>query len=121
MTAKFCELCVLGKQKKVTFKKIGHPPKFGKLELVHSDVYGPTLVSSVGGSQFYVTFIDDYTRKVWVYFLKHKYDVFSAFKKWKAIVENETSLKIKCFGSDNRGEYSSKEFVDNCAEQGIRM
>ncbi|GKC58161.1 putative RNA-directed DNA polymerase [Tanacetum coccineum] len=79
------------------------------------------LVSSVGGSRFYVTFIDDYTRKVWVYFLKHKSDVFSAFKKWKAIVENETSLKIKCFGSDNRGEYSSKEFVDNCAEQGIRM
>ena len=72
VTAEFCEPCVLGKQKKVTFKKIGHPPKSGKLELVHSDVYGPTSVSSVGGSRFYVTFIDDCTRKVWVYFLKHK-------------------------------------------------
>ncbi|GJZ14253.1 retrovirus-related pol polyprotein from transposon TNT 1-94 [Tanacetum coccineum] len=79
------------------------------------------LVSSVGGSRFYVTFIDDNTRKVWVYFLKHKSHVFSAFKKWKAIVENETSLKIKCFRSDNRGEYSSKEFVDYYAEQRIRM
>ncbi|KAI3767934.1 hypothetical protein L2E82_18363 [Cichorium intybus] len=117
----FCEPCVLGKQKKVTFKKIGHQPKSEKLELVHSDVYGPTSVSSVGGSRYYVTFIDDCTRKVWVYFLKHKSEVFSTFKKWKATVENETDLKIKCFRSDNGGEYSSKEFVDYCANQGIRM
>ena len=60
----FFEPCVLGKQKKVTFTNIGHPPKTGKLELVHSDVYGPTSFALVGGSRYYVTFIDDYTRKV---------------------------------------------------------
>ena len=121
VTIDFCEPCVLGKQKKVTFAKVGHPPKSGKLELIHSDVYGPTSVSSVGGSRYYVTFIDDCTRKVWVYFLKQKSEVFSVFKKWKAVVENETNLKIKCFRSDNGGEYNSKEFVDYCADQGIRM
>ena len=56
-----------------------------------------------------------------VYFLKQKSEVFSEFKKWRAIVENETNLKIKCFRSDNGGEYSSREFVDYCAENGIRM
>ena len=34
------------------------------------------------------TFIDDYSRKVWVYFMKQKSEVFGKFKTWKAEVEN---------------------------------
>lgn len=44
-----------------------------------------------------MTFIDDSSRNVWVYFMKNKSEVFDAFKKWKAVVENETELKVKCF------------------------
>ncbi|KAJ0589930.1 putative RNA-directed DNA polymerase [Helianthus annuus] len=117
----FCESCVLGKQKRVTFVKTGRTPKAQKLELVHSDVYGPTSVSSLGGSRYYVTFIDDSTRKVWVYFLKHKSDVFDAFKIWKSAVENETNLKVKCLKSDNGGEYISKQFIDYCVKKWIKM
>ncbi|KAJ0555551.1 putative RNA-directed DNA polymerase [Helianthus annuus] len=117
----FCEPCVLGKQKRVTFVKTGRTPKAQKLELVHSDVYGPTSVTSLGGSRYYVTFIDDSTRKVWVYFLKHKSGVFDAFKIWKSAVENETNLKVKCLKSDNGGEYISKQFTDYCAKEGIKM
>ena len=40
-------------------------------------------------------FIDGSSQKVWVYFLKHKSDVFGAFKTWKAMVENEIDLKVK--------------------------
>ena len=54
--------------------------------MVLTDVGGPSPVSSLGGSRFYVIFIDDFSRKVWVYFLKHKSDVFANFKKWKAEV-----------------------------------
>nr|CAN76388.1 hypothetical protein VITISV_037906 [Vitis vinifera] len=43
--------------------------------------------------RYYITFIDDSSRKVWVYFLKNKSDVFETFKKWKAMVETETGLK----------------------------
>jgi hypothetical protein len=50
---------------------------------VHTDVCGPTQVSSLGGSRYYVTFIDDETRKKWVYCIRKKYDVFDTFKKWK--------------------------------------
>ena len=39
-----------------------------------------------------------------------KYDVFDTFKKWKALVENETGKSLKCLKSDNGGEYCSKEF-----------
>ncbi|VFQ86160.1 unnamed protein product, partial [Cuscuta campestris] len=89
--SEFCEPCVYGKKKRVSFAKTGRVPKAQKLELIHSDVFGPTRVESLGGSRFYVTFIDDATHKV------------------------------KCLKSDNGGEYISTEFMDYCAERGIRM
>ena len=66
----FYESCVYGKQKRVSFVKTGKENKKKKLELLHTNVWGPTQVSSFGGSHYYVTFIDDATRKVWVYFLR---------------------------------------------------
>ena len=77
-----CEHCIFGKKRKVSFSKAGKTLKAEKLELVHTDVWGPALVKYVGNSFYYVTFIDDSTRKVWVYFLKNKSDVFSVFKRW---------------------------------------
>ena len=68
-----CENCILVKQKKVS--------KVEKLELVYTDLWGPSPVASLGGSRYYITFIDDLSRKVWVYFLKNKSDVFETFKK----------------------------------------
>ncbi|KAL5837106.1 hypothetical protein ACOSQ3_014275 [Xanthoceras sorbifolium] len=116
-----CEDCIFGKQKKVSFAKIGKIPKAEKLELVHTDVLGPSPVSSLSGSLYYVTFIDDSTRKVWVYFLKKKSEVFDTFRKWKAMVENETGLKIKRLRSDNGGEYRDSRFREFCANSGIKM
>ncbi|KAL5771289.1 hypothetical protein ACOSP7_015443 [Xanthoceras sorbifolium] len=116
-----CEDCIFGKQKKVSFAKIGKIPKAEKLELVHTDVWGPSPVSSLSGSLYYVTFIDDSTRKVWVYFLKKKSEVFDTFRKWKAMVENETGLKIKRLRSDNGGEYRDSRFREFCANSGIKM
>ena len=100
-----CESCILRKQKKVSFLKTGRTSKVEKLELGHIDLWGPSLVASLGGSRYYITFIDDSRRKVWVYFLKNKSDLFETFKKWKAMVETETSLKLKCLRSDSGGEY----------------
>ena len=92
-----------------------------KLELVHSDLWGPAPVTSLGGASYYMTFIDDSTRKVWVYFLKNKSDAFSTFRQWKALVENETGLRVKCLRSDNGGEYDHHEFKKFCKDNGIRM
>ena len=116
-----CEDCIFGKQKKVSFTKIGKTPKAERLELVHTDVWGPSPISSLADSLYYVTFIDDSTRKLWVYFLKKKSEVFDTFRKWKAMVENETGLKIKRVRSDNGGEYRDNRFREFCANNGIKM
>jgi hypothetical protein len=59
----FCEHCVYGKQKRVIFLRVEKEKKSEMLELVHKNVWGPTQVSSLGGSHYYVTFIDNATRK----------------------------------------------------------
>ena len=59
-----CESCILGKQKKVSFLKIGRTLKAEKLELVHTNLWGPSSVTSLGGSRYYITFIDDSSRNV---------------------------------------------------------
>ena len=56
------------------------------------------------------TFIDDCSRKWWVHFMKEKSDVFEHFKTFKAAVEIEIGLKVKCLRSDGGGEYRSNEF-----------
>ena len=56
-----------------------------------------------------------------VYLLKHKSDGFATFKKWKAEVENQTGLKVKCLKSYNRGDYDKSEFKALCAAEGIRL
>ena len=58
------------------------------LELVHSDVFGHMNVPSLGKSMYYVSFIDDFSRNTWIYFLKKKFEVFDRFKEFKALVEN---------------------------------
>ena len=60
------------------------------------------------------------TRKSWVYCIRHKYDLFDTFKKWKVLAENETEKRLKCLISDNGGEYCSKEFDSYCSHNGIR-
>ena len=66
----FCENGVYGKQKRIRFLRVGKPKKSEKLELVHTDVWGSDQVQSLGGSHYYVTFIDDATRKTWFYCIR---------------------------------------------------
>jgi hypothetical protein len=63
----FYEHCVYGKKKKVIFLRVGKEKKSERLEIVHTYVWEPSQLSSLGDSHYYVTFIDDATRKTWVY------------------------------------------------------
>jgi hypothetical protein len=76
--------------------------------------------SSISGYVYYVSFIDDYFHKTWIYFLKTTDEVFSKFKEFKALIENLSERKIKILRSDNGGEYTSKEFVNFCKDVGIK-
>ncbi|KAG8477010.1 hypothetical protein CXB51_030151 [Gossypium anomalum] len=70
----FCEHCVFGKQKRVRFTRGIHNTK-GMLEYIHSDLWGSSKVPSRGGANYMLTFIDDFSRKVWAFFLKQKSDI----------------------------------------------
>ncbi|KAK3018232.1 hypothetical protein RJ639_002766 [Escallonia herrerae] len=67
----FCEHCVFGKQCRVKFSRAVHTTK-GTVDYIHSDLWGPSTVPSKGGGRYMLTFIDDFSRKVWVYILKKK-------------------------------------------------
>jgi len=61
--------------------------------------------SKGNGSRYMLTFIDDFSRKVWAYFLKEKSEAFKVFKEWKALLENQTGKKIKRLRTDNGLEF----------------
>jgi hypothetical protein len=102
----FCKYCVFGKQCRQKFKAGRHTSK-GILDYIHSYVWGPSPTISLGGSSYFVTFIDDYSRKVWVYLLKRKDDVFNTFKQFMDLAEKSTDMSIKCLGTYNGGEFTS--------------
>jgi hypothetical protein len=105
----FCEHCIYGKQIRVKFPS-EVTRENGFLKLVHSDVFGPIIVPSLGGSLYYVLLIDDFSRKTWMYFLRKKSEVFERFKELKALVENQIEKRIKELRTNNGGGFYGKEF-----------
>lgn len=101
-----CKVCLKGKQPRLPFKKSENRAT-KKLELIHSDVGGPLPVQSMSGLKYYVTFTDEYTRKVFVFCMHNKAQVYECFLKFKTLVENQTDLTIKKLRSDNGGEYDN--------------
>ena len=89
------------------------------LELVHSDLCGPMKTKTLGGALYFVTFINDCSRKLWVYVLKTKDEVLGVFKQFQASLERETGKKLRCIRTDNGGEYCGP-FDEYCKHQGIR-
>jgi hypothetical protein len=98
----------MGKYAQRPFLPSKHRSK-GVLDLIHSDVCGPMSEESVSGFKYFVLFIEDYSKKTWIYFLETKDQVFDRFQESRALVENQTSKKIQMLISDNGGEYTSKE------------
>nr|CAD40363.2 OSJNBa0093P23.9 [Oryza sativa Japonica Group] len=115
---KFCEHCIFGKHKRVKFNTSTHTTE-GILDYVHSDLWGPARKTSFGGARYIMTIVDDYSRKVWPYFLKHKYQAFDVFKEWKTMVERQTERKVKILRTDNGMEFCSKIFKSYCKSEGI--
>jgi 5'-3' exoribonuclease 2 len=110
---KFCEHCIFGKHKRVKFNTVVHTTK-GTLDYVHADLWGPSCKPSYGGARYMLTIIDDYSIKVWPYFLKNKDDTFAAFKDWKVMIERQTNRNVKVLRTNNGGEFRSAAFNDYC-------
>nr|GEU31245.1 hypothetical protein [Tanacetum cinerariifolium] len=91
-----------------------HSPKF-----VHFDVWQAPVLS-LGGANYFVSFIDDYFRRCWMYPIKKKSDVFEVFELYKAQVKLDSEKKIKCLRTDIVGEYTGDEFDTFCRQKGIK-
>lgn len=76
-----------------------------KLKLIHSDLCGPMSTVSLGGARYYISFIDDCTRMLFVYPIKEKSQALQKFIDFRNFVEKQTGASIKTFRSDNGGEY----------------
>jgi hypothetical protein len=108
-----CEYCVFGKHKRVKFNTSVHATE-GILDYVHADLWGPSRKHSLGGYRYMLTIIDDYSRRVFPYFLKYKHETFDAFKAWKVMVEKQTKRNVKVLRTDNGMEFCSNEFKFFC-------
>ena len=114
-----CEGCQYGKAHRLPFDRSRTRYK-APLELIHSDVMGPTRTHTFSGYRYMVVFVDDFTRFTWVYFVKRKSEVIFRFMEFKEKVEGELQRKIKLLRTDNGGEYTSREFNIFCSKHSIR-
>ncbi|GAA5891032.1 hypothetical protein JCM16303_007142, partial [Sporobolomyces ruberrimus] len=116
--SRVCNVCHIAHSSRLPFPRSDRCSS-APLELIHSDVLSIN-VPSLGGRRYVVTFVDDFSRMLWVEPLARKSDVLEAFKKLKALVENESGKKITRFRSDNGGEFVSHAFDSFLAEHGIK-
>lgn len=113
-----CIVCCEGKQARLQFKHQGCRAN-KVLELIHADLCGPMEVTSLGGSRFFLLLGDDYTKMVFIYFLKEKSEALKHFIDFKRFAENQRGEKIKTFRSDNGGEFCSNAFETFLKDNGI--
>ena len=90
------------------------------LELVQANLCGLIEEQSYKGDRYIMFFVDNYSRMMFVMFLKQNYDAFQMFKWYLARVEKETGKNLKCLRSDRGGEFTSKEFEIFCNDKGIK-
>ncbi|KAK2405219.1 hypothetical protein QL285_054482 [Trifolium repens] len=114
-----CDICMKSKQSRLSFVKEITKRSCAALEVIHSDICGPFEVPSLGGSKYFITFVDEFTRMMWLFTIKFKSEALAVFKNLKVLIEKESEKSIKILRTDGGGEYTSNEFEDFCRSQGI--
>jgi len=89
------------------------------LNLAHMNIYGPTRTNSLRGERYFIVFTNDFTMFSWILLLKDKLAALSKLKIFKAHVENEKEIKMKCFIYERGGEFISEEFESFYAKHSI--
>ena len=115
-----CGSCLLGKQTRNTFPQATSYRAEKVLELIHGDLCGPISPTTRPGNKYVFVLIDDHSRYMWTILLKEKSEAFEKFKKFRALVEQDSGQKIQTFRSDRGGEFVSHEFNTYCEDAGIK-
>lgn len=107
--------------------RLGHVSEIGLTELSKQISYVETSIRICGdlpikkGSRYFISIIDDYSRKLWVTTLTTKDQAFQSFKDWKAMVENQIGKKVKKFRTDNGLEFCNEKFNQFCKKEEIAV
>jgi transposase InsO family protein len=105
-----CTACLRSKSHQLPFSH-QHTRSTAPLQLLYTDVWGPSPLISTTGFKFYVSFLDDFSRYSWVFPITCKSDVSTIFIQFQSYVENFFSLKIKSVQSDWGGEYRTLQTI----------
>ena len=104
-----CVSCQLGKQPALLFNS-SESLSTDIFDFIHSDVWGPSPISSIGRSRYFVVFVDDYSRYSWIFHMKHRSELLQVYSNFAKLVETQFSKRIKIFRSDNALEYTQYAF-----------
>ncbi|GFW79007.1 retrovirus-related Pol polyprotein from transposon TNT 1-94 [Trichonephila clavipes] len=115
-----CIPCKLAKSKRVSFKKMGAVRSKRPLELLHMDLCGPMPTESQGGNKYFLSIIDDYSRKVTVFPIRNKSDVFHTFIRFQKRAERFLSKKVIAVRTDGGLEFCNKDMDNFLTELGIK-
>lgn len=91
------------------------------MELVYADICGSIKPKFNSGKRCFITFVDDTTRRTWVYFLSEKSSALESFKKFKLVVEKDSGEFIFCFRTDRGWKFTSTEFEKFCSNNGVKI
>lgn len=108
MNDEACDDYALGKHHKSVVPKFNITRALDINELIHVDVCGQFKNASLGGSKYFLTFINDFSRKTWIYFMDKKSSTYEKFIVFKKLIENETRKPIKILQTDRGRELLSK-------------
>jgi hypothetical protein len=106
-----CQSYFQGKVPQLRFLKSQGSRSSFILDLVHNNIRGPLIILYFIGARYFISFIDDFSRFTILYFLKEKCGAFQAFQSYKALVELQTSCRIKALQTYGEGEYNSHKFL----------
>lgn len=115
-----CETCKINKFRRVSFKTIGRTRSKKPLELLHMDMWGPAEVTGRNGERYFLSIIDDYSKKTSLYPLTEKSKVFEVFKRHVTQAERSLDCRVKSIRTDNGREFDNASFDAFCKEHGIR-
>lgn len=116
-----CEICVKGKQTKQPCLNVKKDRRASKvLQLVHTNLCDLMENVSIGSSKYFMLFVDDYSRRLSIYFLKNKSEALETFKGYKAYVEKQAGRHLQALRSKNRREFVNEEFNQFFRREGIK-
>lgn len=119
-STRVCSDCMVGKQRRDSIPKKTMWRASQKLGLIHADICGPISPTSNSNKRYLLSFIDDFSRKMWIYLLEEKSEAFTMFKYFKSFVEKEAGSFILCLRTDRGGEFTSHQFNEFCKSNGIK-